>query len=993
MARVIIEKSSFLSGAISPQFFSRTQTQEYKQGLEIARNILVTRPGTAKRRNGFKYEARQKDDDKRVKFYEMQIDFDTGYILEFGDEYIRFHTNDGQVTESDVTISGITQANPGVVTTSSSHGYENGDHVYITEVSGMTEVNSLTIPYVVSNKTATTFELQDLEGNNIDTSSYTSYTSGGVCNRIYTLPSPWSDSEIQELSVTKQLNTLLIAHRSYEPRQLTITSATNWSLDTYNLSPPPTYESGYVETGVTMTPAATSGNDVNFTASGSLFLDADVGRQIVNTSIGETGKATIISVTSSTVAVCDITEDFTDTSAIASDDWYLDLSPVCSLEIQNTTKGSIANLRSEYVSGTLGDRVVITAITQANPGVITTGSAHGYSAGDRVLISDVNGMTQLNGKIYTVGTTTSTTFQLRDDDNANVDTTNYTAYASGGIVRKSFTGIVINAFRSSDLNKFISINGGILKIIAVNSASDIDAEVLKSLNSSDTSAIWTLETEAFTASRGYPRAIGQFEQRLWLGGTSTNPNRLWGSEIGIYNGFGKGPDDEDSIEIDLTTPEEEVNTINWISASRDLIVGCDGAEFVISSSTNTGISPSSISQRPRTVYGSQTQQPIKIVDEVLFIQNSKRKIRTFRYDFNIDGYTGQDLTYLVEHITVGEISEIIYAQETESLIVASTNDGKLLFGTYDRPLSIIAWTEITTDGTFESVGTISHEGVDQIWVSVKRKINGTIRRSIERYVPGDGEDDIDSFQDCYLTLSNNKAITGITNANPAVVTCTAHGFSDGDTVIIKDLIDPLESDLDASKTNMSSLNGCIFTVANKTTNTFELQGTDTSDYNAYGSSGNAWKRVTEITGLEHLEGKTVSIKGDGAVIPSETVSNKSITLDTPAGEVVVGLTQTSTIKILPIDFNIGMGPMLGQEQKWIRPLLRVIKSHPPTVDGQFIPSRSASDLMNKKVPLFSGLLRYGSLGYKEDSSLTIETSFPLPLQLSGISGTVVSEVK
>lgn len=60
------------------------------------------------------------------------------------------------------TISGATQANPVVVTTSAAHGYANGTRVYIVSVGGMTELNGNS--YVVANAASTTFELQGVNG-------------------------------------------------------------------------------------------------------------------------------------------------------------------------------------------------------------------------------------------------------------------------------------------------------------------------------------------------------------------------------------------------------------------------------------------------------------------------------------------------------------------------------------------------------------------------------------------------------------------------------------------------------------------------------------------------------------------------------------------------------------------------------------------------------------------------------------------------------------
>lgn len=72
------------------------------------------------------------------------------------------------------------------------------------------------------------------------------------------------------------------------------------------------------------------------------------------------------------------------------------------------------------------------------------------------------------------------------------------------------------------------------------------------------------------------------------------------------------------------------------------------------------------------------------------------------------------------------------------------------------------------------------------------------------------------------------AITNITQASPPVVTSAAHGLSDGDVIYIVNV------------SGMTEVNGEIFIVANTDTNTFELQGADSTGYTAYSSGGYAF---------------------------------------------------------------------------------------------------------------------------------------------------------
>ncbi len=82
-----------------------------------------------------------------------------------------------QILRVQATVTGATVADP-VVVTAAAHGFLDGDSIKITDVVGMTDINDTV--YLVSSKTTNTFELTDIEGNDIDGSAFTAYTSGGI---------------------------------------------------------------------------------------------------------------------------------------------------------------------------------------------------------------------------------------------------------------------------------------------------------------------------------------------------------------------------------------------------------------------------------------------------------------------------------------------------------------------------------------------------------------------------------------------------------------------------------------------------------------------------------------------------------------------------------------------------------------------------------------------------------------------------------------------
>ena len=79
------------------------------------------------------------------------------------------------------------------------------------------------------------------------------------------------------------------------------------------------------------------------------------------------------------------------------------------------------------VQSAIAATVAISGITKASPGVVTTGSAHGYTTGDYVLMT-VGGMYQLNYRVFRISAASGSVFTLEGED-----TTNYGTFTSGTV--------------------------------------------------------------------------------------------------------------------------------------------------------------------------------------------------------------------------------------------------------------------------------------------------------------------------------------------------------------------------------------------------------------------------------------------------------------------------------------------------------------------------------------------------------------------------------
>ena len=316
MARVHPIQTNFTAGELTPKLAGQVDFKKYNNGVEILENMTVFPQGGASRRHGSRFVCEVKNSANATRLIPFEFNITQSYCLEFGDQYIRFFKDNGQIVEADKTISNITQANPAVVT-ASSHGYSNGDHVFINSVVGMTEVNGRR--YTVANVTTNTFEL-----SGINSSGYTAYGSGGVAQKVFEIATNYTSAQVFDLKFTQSADVMYIVHPAHEPSKLSRTGHTSWTLAEVDFGTTGPYLDANTTT-TTLTPAsASTGTGVNITASavtgingGSGFLTTDVGRILKFNS----GEAKITARTNTTVVVCTITKAFANTDATAS--WQL----------------------------------------------------------------------------------------------------------------------------------------------------------------------------------------------------------------------------------------------------------------------------------------------------------------------------------------------------------------------------------------------------------------------------------------------------------------------------------------------------------------------------------------------------------------------------------------------------------------------------------------------------------------------------------------------
>nr|BDD45116.1 hypothetical protein 6 [bacterium] len=272
MAAPFLHQPSFAAGEVAPELYGRIDQALYDIGLRTCKNFLIRQYGGAWNRPGTKFTGPTQDFSKTTRLIPFAFNEEQTYCLEFGNGYMRVIKNGAHVTESAQNIVSVTLSTD-ITIEITGHSYSNGEDVYLSGLGGTTELNGRT--FRVSDAATNTFKLKDFNGNYIDGSSYTTYTSGGTGARIYTLTTPWGESDLFDLTYTQSNDVLTVFHQDYYPRDITRTADNAWTIGNFANSEGPFREVN--TTSTTLTVSAATGSGVTMTASASLFTSDMVG--------------------------------------------------------------------------------------------------------------------------------------------------------------------------------------------------------------------------------------------------------------------------------------------------------------------------------------------------------------------------------------------------------------------------------------------------------------------------------------------------------------------------------------------------------------------------------------------------------------------------------------------------------------------------------------------------------------------------------------------
>ncbi len=746
----LIIQPSFNSGEWAPHLYARVDLAKFRQGAKLLRNFFVDYRGGASTRVGTKYLLKGYKDTHPIRMIPFQSSFVLGFALEFGDEYVRFYQNGAPILETGLNITAATQANPVVLTVANTYTTGDVDWIYVSGISGMTELNGRY--FIVHARDATHVTLYDLFGNPVNGTGYSAYIAGGLSQRIYTIASPYDANDLALLKFTQNGNALILCHPDYSPRTLTATTATSWAFAVI-----PFGSTAGIPTGV----------GVSSTLGGGAVYYA-----YVVTSLDSNGQESAVSVRGVAGPLTDLrTSPGTNTvswTPVVGAESYNVYKTVVSYAapvpvgvaygfIGNVTGTSIndSNISEDYsqpppiAQNPFGTGSFITAVQLSNNGSYTFAASPtvtfaapgggGVTATGTPVFGAISVAVAAGGAGYAV----SDIITLPNGIVVQVNTLTVTAVATATVV---IPGSVTTTIPADPLAQITTSGGGagatfnvtweILSVNITNPGSGYTAPPMVTFSSGAAAGDAILGPTGV----GNPSVPAFFQQRLVLAAPESNPQTLYMSRPGLYYNYDISNPSQDDDAITAPLVSGKLNNIkSMIAQPGGLIVLSDGSSFLINGgSLGAAVTPGSVTSNAQSFVGANDVPPIVANFDVLFVKSKGSGVQDSIYNFYTNVFSGTDISVIASHLFYGyELLEWCWAEEPFKTVWAVRNDGDLLTLTFIKEQEFTAWTHSDTDGEFKSVCTIVETATigfqNYVYTCVERTIGATTVKYIEMF--------------------------------------------------------------------------------------------------------------------------------------------------------------------------------------------------------------------------------------------------------------------
>ena len=836
MARVSSIVTNFQAGELSPRLEGRIDLQKYSAGAQTLQNMLVYPQGGITRRPGTYYSGTSKDGGK-VRLINFEFSDEQAYVLEFGANYVRFFKDGAILTEATKTITAITKANPAVVT-SNGHGFSDGDRVFIKDVVGMVEVNNR--EFTVTSSTTNTFALSGVNSSAFTTYSSagtagkivevtTTYTvteifeinhvqsadvlylahkshapakltrtttTSFTIDDIDFFDGPYLDENITDTSIFATGDSAEVHLVAPNINSLTVTETTSGITDTRSevqsvagftdlevselkdktlffndgttsLEVEITSKPADLDAVVTLITSATGYGSMGFTVSaGTDALTLTFASSLGNVALATVGFLTDdvfpSGVSGALWRFREPVEQYHDEWSASKTNYAADAVVYFNGNVYKQTTGSTqapGNTPPVHLEGA----------QTYNSGVIEWTFQH--SGTGFVKITERNKQIGIKSKsgTYTLGETvtggtSSATGEYVHDDGITMFLTAVTGTFQSA---ETLTGGSSSATSTS--TSTISTASKSVKV-SVKGVGVLPNEIVGLANASKN---WS--EGSFSTKNKFPKAVSFYEERLYFAGTEKQPQTIFGSVTADFENHTPGTEDDSAINV--TIASDQVNVIKHMLPGRFLQIMTTSAEFTLSGSGVTAVTPTNVNVLRETTFGSGDVRPLRAGASTIMIQKGGEKVKEVTFSLETDGLVGRDLTVLGEHLARGGLTDMIWQQEPELLLWFVRGDGTLIGLSYDPANNTIGWHQhpLGGSGVVESITAIPSGSEDQVYLSVKRTINSSTVRHIVYMKSIYFNQDVGDA--CYVD-------SGFTYDSTATTTITGLDHLEGETIQI-----------------------------------------------------------------------------------------------------------------------------------------------------------------------------------------------------------------
>lgn len=495
--------------------------------------------------------------------------------------------------------------------------------------------------------------------------------------------------------------------------------------------------------------------------------------------------------------------------------------------------------------------------------------------------------------------------------------------------------------------------------------------------------------DPFVGAGNYPGAVGYYQQRLVFGGSNNRPQTLWFSKTGVFNNFGYSIPFKDDDAITYTIVSGKVQRVRHLVSLKRMLGFTSGGEWLVRGA-DSGFTAKTITAEQEGHDGCSIIPPIVVGSSAVYVQARGGSVASFGYDLQVDGFAGNDLTLYSAHLFQGHtLVDCAYQKIPDSIVWFVRSDGVLLGMTYVPEQQIIAWHQHRTDGFVESIACIPEGDEDSLYLVVRRRIDGVDRRYVERMASRrDRSSEESYFVDCGLTYDGRNDDAGKTLQlsggvdwkYPEEVTLTAAGHAPFTAGSVGSHYALNGSQGRARVEVVGYISATVVTVRLLIICPEDLRGAQVSN----------WARqVDRLSGLDHLEGKTVSILADGNVHPQRVVTGGVIDLASHAGLVHAGLPYESDLETLDIELQNANETVINKKIAVTNLTVLVEKSRGifagKDADHLYEHKQRATEGYEQPVDMLTGQAEIGiSNDWQSKGRIFIRQSDPLPLTVLGV---------